>query len=388
MARRAVGRGRRVRFQQARRLERRHRQHGRAATSPPLAPTSASEPTGAPVTTRSPSDAASASVSRPTPPFGRTNIGVGVPRRARAHRRLRAADQAPLRRLPRHELRERRARRQPVDVARVEPGEERRRRPCRSPRRRGGGAAARRASPRSRPSACPANEILSARRRPGRDTPGQRSTSPTSPGIPNGASFGNAHQPASVHRNAPVAPGATSSPPARARDRGRPPTACARRTSRPRSRARGRRPRRCRACRPAGRDASSTVTSTPAAGQPVRRGRARRPRRRPRRRGRRRVIPPAPPPGAPATTSASTSRNVGSAFGIARPREPRRRPLGDLASPRCPGRRGSPGGRRRTRRSTRPPRHVPRRELPRITSSTGGPHHGSAVRPALCHAIR
>ena len=52
-----------------------------AATSPPSA-TSTSEPTGEPVTTRSPSDAASVSVSRSTPPFGFTNIGVGVPRRA------------------------------------------------------------------------------------------------------------------------------------------------------------------------------------------------------------------------------------------------------------------------------------------------------------------
>ena len=40
----------------------------------------------------------------------------------------------------------------------------------------------------------PRNRSMAARRRPARDTPGQRNTSPMSPGIPNGASLGNGDQ--------------------------------------------------------------------------------------------------------------------------------------------------------------------------------------------------
>ena len=59
------------------------------ALASPRSPRSDSEPNGAPVTTRSPSDEASASVqASDTPPFSFTNIGVGGTPANRAHRRL------------------------------------------------------------------------------------------------------------------------------------------------------------------------------------------------------------------------------------------------------------------------------------------------------------
>ena len=111
----------------------------------------------------------------------------------------------------------------------------------------------------------PRSRSCAARRRPAPDTPGQRNTSPMSPGMPNGASFANATRPRSVHRYAPLAPGDTSSP--------------ASPSSRQRSTAHGLRATNESApvsrrtsptivlpsLPPARSDASRTVTSTPAA---------------------------------------------------------------------------------------------------------------------------
>ncbi len=54
---------------------------------------------------------------------------------------------------------------------------------------------------------------------------------------------------------------------------------------------------------------------------------------------------------------------------------------------RCRGRRAPRGGRRRSPALHTSTAGNPSAARSRITSSTGGPHHGSAVRPALCHAI-
>ena len=182
------------------RWRRRPARRGRAASRP-----------AAPVTTRSPSDAASASVSRPTPPFGFTNIGVGVPRRTE---RIAACE--PRIRLPCEDSHASSS----GNVARADSESTS---PAYNPARSGATAMSVASSPRRRrnrppnvsstPSfRFPRRRSMTARRLPARDRPGQRNTSPMSPGIPNGASFGKETNPRSVHRYAPLAPGVTSSP--------------------------------------------------------------------------------------------------------------------------------------------------------------------------------
>ena len=87
------------------------------------------------------------------------------------------------------------------------------------------------------------------------------------------------------------------------------------------------------------------------------------------------------------TTSASTPTNAGSAFGISVRDQAHTGLLGRSTSPRRRGRTGSRGGRPRTRPSTRPRPDTLGDARSASTSSMGGPHQGSAVRPALCHAI-
>ena len=260
------------------------------------------------------------------------------------------------------------------------------------PRRPAAGAAARPGSPPRRPCAsCAAG--------PARRGGGLRATAPASaarrrcrPGMPNGASCGSRTSPPSVHSHAPAAPvlPAATQP---ARGTAPPPRACGPRTSRRRPRAPDRRPAPSGACRPARSAASSTVTS--ADGSALRAG------------GRRRQAgDPAAhdrDPARPARVTAHAVAAPAPPGGRARPRPARpgtrdRRWASACARTRCPppprsGRASMSRSNRISRWSaTNPAEHTttagnPPRASCGITSSIGGPHHGSAVRPALCHAI-
>ena len=109
-------------FHQASRLERRHRQHGGrdVASLRHVGERADRRPRHDPVAQRG-----SERIGESFHPTLRLHEHRrGRPAASRAHRGLRSADQAPLRRLPRHQLRERGERGQPVDVPRVEPRQE------------------------------------------------------------------------------------------------------------------------------------------------------------------------------------------------------------------------------------------------------------------------
>ena len=234
-------------------------------------------------------------------------------------RGLRAADQAPFVALPRARAPgTSRRRAEPVDVAREQPAEER----CRSHVGRliAQAPTHQRTERLLGPSAVCGLRNRSVQRAgalPAPDTPGQRMTSPMSPGMPNGAPQ-ERDQPAIGPEARALRARVRAAPAARALGTGPPPTACGRRTS------------------PAPR--LELETSPTVHGAELAAGRARtfehgdverRPLGQPVR-GRQAgdpaapitttrpgiVISPAPPPACSRTTSASTSRNAGSAFGI------------------------------------------------------------------------
>ena len=151
--------------------------------------------TSAPVRIRSPRAPARASTSSRIPPGGPEEQWTGLGAARRPLRGLRATDQAPLGSLPRHELRERRRRRQPCRCRRRGAPRGAARSLGRSPRRRAGDGAARRGSPRRRPGASASRDPRAPGPVHARDRPGHRSTSPTSPGIPNAAPARVRHQP-------------------------------------------------------------------------------------------------------------------------------------------------------------------------------------------------